>query len=168
MKKEFINYGFLLTIVLIYFISLILVIYALQPIFKSGAWVIAGSFIFLSIVLLYSTKQFPLILKIFSDKSVFYGAFCSFSFKREWLDEIIVDTGGFIFKPKPEHMDKYRKATELPQGEWKGYKVIAFINPKGLGEFVKAMKPITGDRIEWNKMSEKRKKYWWNLLYGEE
>ncbi len=112
------------------------------------------------------TKGFPFLLILYSNEAKFIGAPWVFRFKRKWLDEIIVDTGGFIFKPKPEHMDKYRKVTELSKGEWAGYKVIAFINPDGLAEFIKIMRPITGDRIEWDKMSEKRKEWWWEILYG--
>lgn len=114
----------------------------------------------------YSTKLFPLVLKVENHSITFYGALWIFKFRREWLEEIIVDTGGFIFKPKLEHSKKYRRVTELTSGDWKGYKVISFINPKGLAEFVKVMRPITGDRIDWDRMSEKRKEYWWKMLYG--
>jgi len=166
MEKYYWNLGYLLSVFIIYLLAYLISTYIFQPMFHSESWIVFCSFIFLSIILVYSTKMFPIVVKVGSERVVFYGVLWRYVFKRAWLEEIIVDTGGFIFKPTAEYEHRYKRLAEISSGRWKGYKVVAFLNPKGLRDFIKYMYPITGDRIDWNKMSEKRRKLWWDAIYG--
>ena len=166
MVRVYFNTGFFLLVLLGYSLGGLIIFIILQPIFHSPAWVIWGTFLLVTVVFVAMTKGFPLILVMYTDRAQFFSLLWKFEFKREWLDEIVVDTGGFIFKPKLEYEWIYRRAVKIADGPWQGYRVIAFLNPKGLRYFLKIMKPITGDRIDWNKMSEKRRKLWWDAIYG--
>jgi len=62
MRKIYVDHGFLLAVAVIYVLSYLLS-YIFQMIFHSALWVVYGSFLFITIVMAYSTRMFLLLLK---------------------------------------------------------------------------------------------------------
>ena len=167
-KRIYYDTYYFLIIVIAFTGTYVVINIILQSIFGSPDWVVYGTWIvgiFAATVML--TRLMPIILITDGKNVTLIGIPWVYKFNRDMLEEVIVECCGILFKPKEEYKRKFKFVPKYPSEPYLGYKAINFLNYRGVGALIEAMKPITGTHINWDKLNPKWRKYLEEKLYGD-
>ncbi len=165
-RELYVSWIYILTMIGILVLTYLLTRFLLQPIFHSPIWVVYGTYLLWVILIMFTLNRLMPIILITDGKNVtLIGIPWVYKFNRDMLEEVIVECCGILFKPKEEYKRKFKFVPKYPSEPYLGYKAINFLNYRGVGALIEAMKPITGTHINWDKLNPKWRKYLEEKLY---